>query len=80
MTTYTFVNPKVGAWNAQITLCAENVPTDSPAAVAMISNKASLQLFSHLNQYELEVGQEVGLVANLIDQTTFGVRKNSAFM
>lgn len=73
--TYNFANPKVGTWKAQVIIRAENVPTDSPAAVAMITNKASLQLFSHLNKYELEVGQEVGLVAHLFDQTTYVVRE-----
>ena len=62
-----------GVWSAQVIIKAEDVPTDSPAALAMITNKASLELFSHLNQYELEVGQEVGLVANLFDRAAFVV-------
>ena len=62
-----------GVWNAQVIIKAEDVPTNAPAALAMITNKASLELFSHLNQYELEVGQEVGLVANLFDRSTFVV-------
>jgi hypothetical protein len=64
----------VGVWSAQVIIKAEGVPTDVPAAMAMITNKASLELFSHLNQYELEVGQEVGIVANLFDKTTLIVR------
>jgi len=76
VTTYTFAKPAVGVWSAQVIIKAEDVPTDAPAALAMITNKASLELFSHLNQYELEVGQEVGLIANLFDRAAFveGVR------
>jgi hypothetical protein len=42
-----------------------DVATDKTTAVIMITNKDSVKLFSHLNQYELEVGQEIGLVANI---------------
>jgi len=66
-----------GVWSAQVIIKAEDVPTDSPAALAMITNKASLELFSHLNQYELEVGQEVGLVANLFDRAAFVVPRTT---
>jgi pimeloyl-ACP methyl ester carboxylesterase len=75
VTTYTFEKPVVGTWSAQVIIRGVDVPTGAPAAMAMVSNRGSLELFSHLNQYELEVGQEVGLVANLFEgATTEGVR------
>jgi len=66
VTTYTFANPKIGTWEATLIIKGvDTVPTDAPAAIVMITNKSGVKLFSHLNRYELEVGQEVGLVANL---------------
>ncbi|ELR25113.1 conditioned medium factor, putative [Acanthamoeba castellanii str. Neff] len=66
VTTYSFKNPTVGTWTATLVIKGvADVATDKPTAVVMITNKASVKLFSHLNKYELEVGQEVGLVANI---------------
>jgi len=66
VTTYSFKNPTVGTWAATLIIKGvADVATDKPTAVVMITNKASVKLFSHLNKYELEVGQEVGLVANI---------------
>lgn len=53
-----------GTWTAKIIIRGvENVPTDKPAVIAMITNKGGVKLSSYLNKYELEVGQEVGLIA-----------------
>jgi len=66
VTTYTFSEPTQGKWEAKMTIQgARNVPTDRPAVVLMVTNSQGVKLFSHLNAYELEVGQEIGLISSL---------------
>jgi len=66
LTTWTWTQPVAGTWNAVIT-CGAKLSQNSIKAALILYNESPVKVFSHLNSYDLQLGQEVGVVANLYD-------------
>lgn len=64
VTTYIWPEPVTGTWNIEIKSdVAIPHPPGKPEVYLLFGFESSMKLSTHLNTYDLQVGQEVGLVA-----------------
>jgi len=68
VTTYIWPEPTAGFWNflikSDVTIPH---PADEAEVYLLLDNDSPIQVTTHLNTYDLQVGQEVGLVARVFD-------------
>jgi len=68
VTTYVWPEPITGFWNFEIRSDVEiDHPSEQPEAYLLLGNESPIQIATHLNTYDLQVGQEVGLVARVLN-------------
>lgn len=80
-TTYIFDNPSIGEWTLIVKpkdlekfinfMKSRVIFFGSHDAAVLLWNKNPMKIYSHLNTYNLKVGQDIGLVATLIEQNFF---------
>eukprot|EP01089_Gocevia_fonbrunei_P021722 TRINITY_DN853_c0_g1_i1.p1 TRINITY_DN853_c0_g1~~TRINITY_DN853_c0_g1_i1.p1 ORF type:complete len:484 (-),score=123.49 TRINITY_DN853_c0_g1_i1:645-2096(-) len=68
---YTFFNPVIGEWNIIINSTEAPIEGPSPGlptGYLIIDNASPLKLVSHLNDYELEQGREIGVTIRMVNE------------
>ena len=64
VTSFVWPEPESGFWTFEIKTNTEIPHPDGEAEVyLLLGNESPIQVATHLNTYQLQVGQEVGLVA-----------------
>mgnify|MGYP006983384142 CR=1 FL=1 len=65
--TFIWPEPATGFWNFQITTNSDIPhPSNEAEIYLLLGNDSPLEIATHLNTYDLQLGQEVGLVARSV--------------
>jgi len=68
VTSYIWPEPESGFWNFQVKSDVEIPhPADQPEVYFLIDNESPIKVATHLNTYDLQIGEEVGLVTRVFD-------------
>jgi len=80
-TSWMFNNPQPGTWKLEMrstqVVDFSNYPfgkteDDVPAGYVLVWNDSPLMIYSHLTTYQMEVGQEIGIVSMVLDNRISG--------
>jgi len=81
VTSYIFPDPISGVWNFEVRSKVEiKHPANKPSLYLLVGNDSPNKVVSYLNTYQLQLGQEVGLVAKVVEAASVTDAERSAFL